>query len=160
MPKMKRVLVGGLGGGLVIFGITGMVNGAILSTPLHSWVLEMGPRMTPPPFPVALLLWFVMSWLLGTSGVWIFARIAAQSHSVAMSAIRAGMLVWVASKAVVALDFIALGILPAPLLVGQLVGGLVEILLGVYGGARLYSYCEATLHRTSMKREFVATVKQ
>lgn len=147
MPNMKRILVGGLGGGMVIFGITGVINGTILSTPLHDWVFEMGPHMNPLPLPVALLLWFVMSCLLGTSGVWLFARIAAQSPSVTMSAIRAGLLVWVAGKAAVALDFMALGLLPTPLLVGQLVSGLVEILFGVYVGARFYGYANSAAAR-------------
>jgi len=38
----------------------------------------------------------------------------------------------------VALDLIALGILPTGLIVGQLLGGLVGILAGVLLGARFY----------------------
>jgi hypothetical protein len=136
--NIRRLLSGGLCAGLVIFAITGLLNGVILSAPLQSWVLGMADHLHPPTFPIALLLWLVMSCLVGTSGVWVFAAIVAHSRSRAVAAMRAGVLVWGASKAAVALDFLALGILPTSIVVGQVVGGLVAIVVGVYGGARIY----------------------
>jgi hypothetical protein len=38
----------------------------------------------------------------------------------------------------VALDFIALGLLPGRIVAGQLIGGFVVVVLGVFFGARTY----------------------
>jgi hypothetical protein len=134
----KRVVSGGVTAGLVIFAITGVVNGAILSGQLQAWTSGMADHIHPPALTVALCLWFIMSCLLGTCGVRIYAGIDSRSKSRALAAVQAGSLVWIVSKVAVALDFLALGLLPASIVAGQLIGGLVAILIGVYAGARVY----------------------
>ena len=124
--------------GLVMFIINGVINGAVLSASLRTWALWMAGHIHPPTFPVALVLWFFMSWLLGVCGVWVFARMAARTSSRTKAALQSGALIWVVSKAAVALDFIALGLLPTSIVLGQLIGGLLSILTGVYCGAQVY----------------------
>jgi hypothetical protein len=134
----KRLAAGGVTAGLVIFAITGVVNGAILSRQLQAWTSGMAGHIHPPVFPAALILWFIMSCLLGISGVRIYAGIDARSKSRALAAAQAGSLVWIVGKVAVALDFVALGLLPTPIVAGQLIGGLASILIGVYCGAWVY----------------------
>lgn len=98
----------------------------------------MAELIHPPTFPAALGLWLVMSWLLGTAGMWVTAGLIAWGHTRMPAALRAGVLVWVIGKAAVALDFVAIGLLPSNLVVGQLICGLVAILTGVYCGAAFY----------------------
>jgi hypothetical protein len=136
--NIRRVFLGGVVAGLVIFAINGVVNGAILSGQFQVWAQGMGQHLRPPTFPVALGLWLVMSWLLGTAGVWIAAEIVARGHTRMPAALRAGMLVWIIGKGAVGLDFIALGLIPPSLVMGQLICGLVAILVGVCCGAALY----------------------
>jgi hypothetical protein len=136
--NIKRVTIGGLVAGLVIFAINGVINGAIPSAPFQSQASGMADRIHAPAFPAALVLWLFMSWLLGTGGVWAFASMAARLNSRNRTALQAGLLIWVAGKAAVALDFVALGLLPASIIAGQLIVGLLSILVGVYCGARVY----------------------
>jgi hypothetical protein len=140
VPKINitRVFIGGAVAGLVIFAINGVVNGAILRAQFQAWAIGMGEHLHPPTFPVALGLWLVLSWLLGTAGVWIAAGIVARGHTRMPAALRAGVMIWIIGKAAVALDFVAIGLLPSSLVTGQLICGLVAILVGVCGGAVFY----------------------
>lgn len=136
--NVKRVFAGGALAGLIIYVIDGIVNGAILNAQFQSWASEMGEHIHPPTFQVALGLWLVMSWLLGTAGMWVVAGLVARGHTRMSAAWRAGILVCVIAKAAVALDFIALGLLPPSLVAGQLIAGLVGIVVGICGGAVIY----------------------
>ena len=83
-------------------------------------------------------LWAIMCLILGMVGVWIYAGMRPRYGAGLKSALRAGLLLWLASKLAVALDFVALGLLPGRIVVGQLIGGLVAIMIATVVGARLY----------------------
>ncbi|HEX2667752.1 MAG TPA: hypothetical protein VHP13_05215 [Gammaproteobacteria bacterium] len=133
-----RVMVGGVAAGAALFVVNGIVNGALLSGAFMEWAQGMGDHLHAPARGAALGLWTLMSLLYGIAGVWIYAGIRPRYGAGPRTALLAGVLLWIAGKLTVALDLMALGILPTGLILGQLLGGFVAILLGVSVGARLY----------------------
>jgi hypothetical protein len=136
--NVRGVLLGGVAAGLVIFAINGVVNGLILNGGFQTWALGMGSLIHPAPRPTAMLLWTLMCLLYGIVGVWIYAGMRPRYGAGPGTALLAGLLLWIAGKLTVALDFTALGLLPAGLVAGQLIGGFVALMLGVTCGAWLY----------------------
>ena len=133
-----RVLLGGALAGLVLFIVTGIVNGAILAVDLTVWMQGMGNFLHPASQAFSMCLWAVMCLTNGIVGVWIYAGIRPRFGAGPKSALLAGFAVWLVSKFAVALDFFALGLLPEPILIGQTIGGFFGIMLGVIVGARVY----------------------
>jgi hypothetical protein len=140
MPKLNigRVLGGGLVAGLVLFLVTGVVNGALMATDLRAWAQDMGAHLQPPPPPVQMSLWALMCAAYGIGSVWIYAAIRPCFGAGPKTALLAGGCTWCVGKGTVALDLVALGLLPGGILLGQLLGGLVGIVGGALAGAALY----------------------
>jgi hypothetical protein len=136
--NVTRVALGGFVAGVIIFVTNGIVNGGILSGQFETWALAMGSLVAPPARAVSMCLWTLMCMIFGTVGVWIYAAIRPRYGAGRKPALLAGLLLWIPSKLAVSLDFVALGLLPGRIIVGQLIGGFVAILLGVYFGARFY----------------------
>jgi hypothetical protein len=136
--NVARVAVGGLAAGAVLFVVTGVVNGAILKDDLESWSQSMAGMIHPPAPSVAMSLWALMCLISGAVGVWIYACMRARYGAGPKTALLAGLAVWLVSKLCVALDFMALGLLPGPIVAGQMIGGLVSIMLATLAGAALY----------------------
>jgi hypothetical protein len=134
-----RVLLGGLVAGCIIFTVTGIVNGVILNSELENWVQGMGSLLHPPVRSMSMSLWMVMCLLYGVGGVFIYAGIRPRYGAGPKAALLAGLLLWVVSKLAMALDLIALGVLPGRIIAGQLIGGLAAIMSGVFFGAWLYN---------------------
>jgi hypothetical protein len=133
-----RVAVAGSVAGIVHFGITGIVNGGILRVELQDWLRGAGSLAHPPTQAVSLGLWALMSLIYGVVGVWIYAGIRPRFGGGPKTALLAGLSLWIVSKLTVALDLIALGLVPGRIVVGQSIGGLVAVVLGVFLGAWLY----------------------
>jgi hypothetical protein len=136
--NVERVALGGVVAGVILFVLTGVVNGGILSGELRNWVDGMGSLIHPPAQYISMCLWALMSLIVGIVGVWIYAGIRPRYGAGPRTALLAGFLLWTVSKLAVALDFIALGLLPGRIVAGQLIGGFVTILLGVFFGAWTY----------------------
>jgi hypothetical protein len=136
--NVKRAVLSGFVAGIFIFIITGITNGAVLRTELNAWVQHMGSLVRPPQRAVAMSLWAIMCLIFGVVGVWIYAGMRPRYGAGLKSALRAGLLLWLASKLAVALDFVALGLLPGRIVIGQLIGGFVAIMIATVVGARLY----------------------
>ncbi len=136
--NVKRVLLGGVVAGAVIFVVTGVGNGAILASQLQDWIHSMGDLMHPPAQPVQMALWALMCLVDGAAGVWIYAASRPRFGAGPKTALLAGLSVWLVGRFAVALDLTALGLFPAPIALGQLIGGLVAIMGGVFLGAWLY----------------------
>jgi len=136
--NVKRAVLSGFVAGIFIFIITGITNGAVLSAELNAWLQHMGSLVRPPPRAVAMSLWAIMCLIFGMVGVWIYAGMRPRYGAGLKPALRAGLLLWLASKLAVALDFVALGLLPGRIIIGQLIGGLVAIMIATVVGARLY----------------------
>jgi hypothetical protein len=133
-----RVALGGAAAGVVHFAITGIVNGAILRAELQEWQRGMGGVLHPPPPAASMCLWAAMSLGYGIVGVWLYACIRTRYGAGPAAALLAGLSVWIVSKLAVGLDLIALGLVPSRIVVGQTIGGLVAVVLGVLVGAWLY----------------------
>jgi hypothetical protein len=134
----KRVLISGLLAGVIIFIVTGIVNGGILSSQLESWMHEAGSLLHSPGQTVAMSLWSLMCLIYGLVGMWIYAGIRPRYGAGPKTALLAGLALWVVSKLAMALDLFALGIMPTEIIAGQLIGGFVALLLGIFVGARFY----------------------
>jgi hypothetical protein len=134
----SRLLLGGLAAGLVLFLVTGVVNGAILNADFQAWSQGMGSLIHPPAAPVSMLLWTLMSFIYGLSGVWLYAGIRPRFGAGPRTALASGLMLWTVSKFATALDLLALGIMPGRIIGGELLGSLVATLAAVLVGAWLY----------------------
>jgi hypothetical protein len=136
--NMGRVGLGGVAAAAVIFVLTGVLNGAILASQLQAWLHGMGDVIHPPAQPAQMGLWALMCLVDGAVGVWIYAAIRPRFGAGPKTALLAGLAVWMVGRLAVTFDLTALGLFPAPIALGQLLGGLVAILGGVFVGAWLY----------------------
>ena len=132
------MLLGGLVASLVLFAVGGIVNGAILSQDFQAWSASMGNLIEHMSLSHAMILWIVMDLIQGIAVIWIYAAIRPRFGAGPKTAILAGFMLWIVSKAAVALDLIALGVLPHKIIHGQLIGSFIGILLAVLIGAWLY----------------------
>jgi hypothetical protein len=136
--RVSRLLLGGFAAGLVLFFINGVVNGAVLSADLQAWSQGMGSLLHPPAMPVPMLLWTLMSFIYGLSGVWLYAGIRPRFGAGPKTALASGLLIWTVGKLATALDLFALGIMPGKIIGGELLGSLVATLAAIFVGAWLY----------------------
>jgi hypothetical protein len=133
-----RLILGGLVASIILFAMGGIVNGAMPSQDFQTWSASMGNLIEHNSLSHAMVLWIVMDLIQGISGVWIYAAIRPRFGAGPKTALRAGLILWIVSKLAVALDILALGVLPHKIVHGQLIGSLVGILIAVLVGAWLY----------------------
>jgi hypothetical protein len=136
--NVTRLLFGGLAAGLVLFLVTGVVNGAILNADFQAWLQSMGSLIHPPAQPIPMALWTLMSFIYGLAGVWLYASIRPRFGAGPKTALMSGLMLWTVSKLATALDLIALGILPGKIIAGELLGSLVATLAAILVGGWLY----------------------
>ena len=136
--NVARLLLSGLVAGFVLFAITGVMNAVILSAELKSWMQGVGGLLHPPAPAASMGLWALMSLITGLVGVWIYVGVRPRYGAGPKTALLAGGSLWIACKLAVALDLIALGLMPMRIVEGQLFGGLVAVVAGVFVGAWLY----------------------
>lgn len=137
--NIVRVVLGGIVTGIVLFVASGIVNGVILSQDFKNWSGEMGNLIHPLNFSVSLGLWLIMSTIRGIVSIWVYVGISRIYGAGPKSVLLTGILIWIVSKLAVAIDLTALGVLTPQIVVGQLIGSLVAILLGIYLGSRFYN---------------------
>ncbi|TGK08965.1 hypothetical protein EHO60_13125 [Leptospira fletcheri] len=136
--NFPRVLLGGILAGLIFFVVAGIVNGGILKNDFEGWMQRTSGVIHPLPQSDSLLLWALMCFLQGVVGVWIYAGIRPRFGAGHKTALIAALVLWIASKLSVSIDFITLGIFPYRILTGQLVGSFVSTFLGIFVGAWFY----------------------
>ena len=136
--NLSRVVLGGIVAGIIMFVINGIVNGGFLNNDFQSWANDMGSLIHPPEQSISMSLWVLMCLIYGIAGVWMYAGIRPRFGAGPKTALLAGFFLWTVSKLTTSFDFIALGIFPSKIIVGQLIGSFVAIMLGVLLGARLY----------------------
>ena len=133
-----RLILGGLVAGIVLFLVGGVLNGLILSDSFKAWAASMGNLIHPMSMSGAMVLWVIMDLIQGFGAVWIYAAIRPRFGAGPQTALFAGLVLWLVSKLAVALDLIALGVLPHDIIHGQLIGGFIGILLATLVGGWLY----------------------
>jgi hypothetical protein len=137
--NLRRLALGGGAAAIVIFAVTGVWNGILFAADLQAWMHDMGGQLHPLPQPIAATLWATMCVVYGMSGVWLYAEVQSRYGARARTAAQSGFALWIVAKLAVALDLFAIGLLPLRIDVGQALGSLVALVLGVTLGARLYS---------------------
>jgi hypothetical protein len=133
-----RVFTSGIVTGTVLFVVSGILNGVILGNNIKNWMIEMGGLIHPLDQINSFILWIVMSLMQGIAAMWFYAGFYKIYGAGLRIVLFAGLLVWIISKLAVALDLIALGLLPKVIIVGQLAGSLVSVLAGIYLGSLIY----------------------
>jgi hypothetical protein len=67
-----RIVVGGIVAAIVLFIVSGIVNGAILGSAWQEWLRAMGSLNHAPAGPVGAVIWAVVSLVFGVTGIWIY----------------------------------------------------------------------------------------
>ena len=133
-----RIVLGGIVAAIVLFIVSGIVNGAILGSAWQAWVEAMGGLNHAPSAAAGMAIWAVVSLMFGLTGVWIYAGIRPRYGAGWRTALLAGFMLWVAGWLAPALGQVTLGAIPAYVTVIGAVGGLVGALLALLAGASIY----------------------
>lgn len=136
--NMKRLLLGGLVAGVILFILTGVVNACFLKSEFEVWSQSMGLIIHPPEQSISMILWTLMSFIYGFVGVWIYVCIRPRFGGGAKTALLAGFILWFVSKLATSLDLIALGIFSEKFIVGQVTGSFIAFLLAILCGSWMY----------------------
>ncbi len=136
--NLKRVLIGGTAAAVVHFITTAYLNVVLLRVPFQEWVSIMGSRLLPTSETTSMLLWVVMNLIYGLVGIWLYACIRPRYGAGPKTALLAGLMLWLVSKAATSLDLITLGIFQNSFVYAQLAGSFVTILVSILIGAWLY----------------------
>jgi hypothetical protein len=134
----SRIVLGGVVAAIVLFIVSGVVNGAILGSAWQDWLRAMGSLNHAPAEPVGLVIWAVVSLVFGVTGIWIYAGIRPRYGAGPKTALLAGLLLWLAGWLAPALGQVALGAIPTYVTVIGCAGGLVGALLALLAGAYFY----------------------
>jgi hypothetical protein len=133
-----RIVLGGIVAAIVLFIVSGIVNGAILGSAWQAWLQAMGSLNHAPAEPVGMMIWAVVSLVFGLTGVWIYAGIRPRYGAGPKTALLAGLLLWLVGWLAPALGQFALGSIPTYVTVVGCVGGLAGALLALLAGAAIY----------------------
>jgi hypothetical protein len=136
--NINRVVLGGLVAAIVLFVVSGIVNGAILGPAWQAWLEAMGSLNHAPSPPAGMVIWAVVSLVFGLTGVWIYAAIRPRYGAGWQTALLAGFMLWLAGWLAPALGQVALGAIPTYVTVVGCAGGLAGALLAVLAGAATY----------------------
>jgi len=134
----SRVVLGGIVAAIVLFIVSGIVNGAILGSAWQAWFDAMGSLNHAPAASTGMVIWAVVSLVFGLTGVWIYAGIRPRYGAGWKTALLAGFMLWLAGWLAPALGQVALGAIPTHVTVVGAAGGLVGALLAVLAGAFIY----------------------
>jgi hypothetical protein len=134
-----RVLLGGVVAAIILFVISGIVDGAILGNQWRAWQQSLGPAVHPPAVGTEMAVWAVFNLIVGITGVWIYAAIRPRYGPGPPTALIAGFMVWVLTMLTAALAHIAFGDMPpANIVIIDLVTGLLRAQLALLAGGAIY----------------------
>lgn len=134
----SRIVLGGIVAAIVLFVVSGIVNGAILGSAWQAWLEAMGSLNHAPATPIGMLIWAAVSLVFGLTGVWIYAAIRPRYGAGWRTALLAGFLLWLAGWLAPALGQVALGAIPTYVTFVGCAGGLAGALLALLAGAATY----------------------
>ena len=141
MPRINfvRVFLGGIVAAIILFIISGIVDGAILGNQWRAWQQSLGSTVHPPAVGTEMAVWAVFNLIIGITGVWIYAAIRPRYGAGPKTAMIAGFMVWVLTMLTAAIAHVALGDLPPTnIVIIDLVTGLVRAQLAMLAGGAIY----------------------
>lgn len=134
--NIGRVLLGGIVAGLVADVLGYLVDGLLLAPRWGDELMALGRE----DFIPAQLIWFnVLGLIGGIAVIWIYAAIRPRFGAGPMTAVFAGLVVWVVGSLIPNVSFmLVVGLFSHRLAAYTTAGALVEIVAGALAGAALY----------------------
>ena len=136
--NIGRIVVGGIVAAVILFIVSGIVNGAILGSAWQAWLQTMGSLNHAPAGPIGMVIWAIVSLVFGLTGAWIYAGIRPRFGAGPKTALLAGFLLWLAGWLAPSLGQVALGAIPTDVTAIGCIGGLAGALLALLAGAAIY----------------------
>ena len=134
--NLKGVIVGGLVAGVVLNIVDFLLFGVVLKDQMAAMMQAMGK----PPMSNGMMLWFVfLDFLYGIYLVWLYAAIRPRFGAGPGTAIKAGLVSWVAVGLFHALFEAPMGMMPQNTMILITLVALVQQPLAAVVGARLYT---------------------
>jgi hypothetical protein len=133
-----RAFAAGAAGALVLFVGAGVVNGAVLGAEWNAWVKALGGLNHAPSNGVGMILWLVVSLVLGMAGAWLHAAIRPRYGTRRRGALVAATWLWATGFLAPAIGQLALGAIPANIVVVDCAGGAVSAALAMLAAAAVY----------------------
>jgi hypothetical protein len=132
-----RVIAGGLAAGLVMNVIDAITNGVLLGERWKVTTDALNPGLAAKMGMAGTIGWIVVDFILGILTVLVYAGIRSRFGPGPSTAMRAAMVIWLASHAAYA-SYAFMGLYPWSLILASSLGGLIAALAGGYVGALLY----------------------
>ena len=134
--NLKGVIIGGLVAGVVLNIVDFVLFGVVLKDQMAAMMQAMGK----PPMSSAMMAWFTfVDFLFGIFLVWVYAAVRPRYGAGPATAIKAGLIGWVATGLFHALFEWPMGMMPHNTLVLITLVALVQQPLAVVVGAKLYT---------------------
>ena len=134
--NVGKVLIGGVLAGAIIFISQGVLNVLILG---EQWAAVAERYGLPQPPSTVFAFYFLMSVILGTLAVWLYAAIRPRFGPGPRTAMIAGIAAWGLHYGLTVMNFATQGIWPMSGLVISAIWGLLELILATTLGARFYA---------------------
>lgn len=134
--KLGRFFAAGM-----LTGIALNASGIVLARFLlfQEWLKAISAIDLPPVNPNLFYLHLAMRFVIGFSLVWLFVVLRPLSRSRVTASLTAAFVVWLLAYLLGLIEFLALGIYPARLVLMTLTWGVVELMLVSLLGAWLYT---------------------
>jgi len=136
--NVGRLVLGTIVAAIVLFLISGLVNGAILGDDWKNWQQSLGSLNHAAPQSTAMLIWAIVALVYGLAGVWIYAGIRPRYGAGPKTAIIAGFILWLAGSLTTALVHFALDDIPQKMAVINCIAYFVGDPLAVLAAASVY----------------------
>lgn len=134
--NLKGVIIGGLVAGVVLNIIDFLLFGVVLANDMAAWLQATGK---PAMGTSVMMLFVVLDFLYGIFLVWIYAAIRPRFGAGPATAVKAGLISWVAVGLFHYLFESPMGLWPSNILMIATVVGLVAQPLATVVGAKLYT---------------------
>jgi len=139
--NMSRVILGGLAAGVVIDIGEGLINGVVLAADWAQVMKTMGKPEQMSGGQLAMLN--ILGLVMGILAVWLYAAIRPRFGAGPRTAVIAGVAFWALAYALPSAAPLIFEFFPARMMMIALAGGIIEVLLAVQVGARIYKEEEA-----------------
>jgi hypothetical protein len=133
-----RVLAAGGVSAIVLFVGAGIVNGAVLGAEWNAWVMALGTVSHAPSNAVGMVLWLVLSLVLGVAGAWVHVAVRPRYETRRRAALVAAVWLWASGFLAPAIGQLALGAIPSKIIIVDCAGGAASAVLAMLAGAAVY----------------------